>query len=532
MVVFSQLMELPSSITQAHQEIVNLHALMAMKESEFTSRIQLQSFEILRLQEKNAELVRKLYGASSEKRVVATRGDGLPQQGELSLGESVEPSAPEPTIAEPTTVSSHTRAPSKKKRLEGDLDPEGRFPEHLQRVPVVIDDGEAAGKVMSKKTTERLCVSPSQFYVEVITRVVRKHEDGTVVEPPARETPLPRRCVDVSFLVHVITMKFLWHLPLYRQEQMLKAQGIAISRNTLIRYVIDVATLLSRLYDELLKHVFMATEIFADETPVLVGKGKKGQRQFTESRFWPFLGNNSIVFLFAKTRAAKEIEPLLEAYKGYLQVDGYKVYETVARKFPDIVLVFCWAHARRKFIEAEKYFSKEAAEALRYIRVLYRIEGLGKESPPKLLRLRQRFSRRVLTLFKGWLDQQLSTPTLLPKSSLGTAITYTLARWEGLNRYTEDAALSIDSNPIERQIRPVAIGRKNWLFCASETGAESACILYSLIASCKLNGIDPHAYLVDVLNRINDHSQLRLQELLPHNWKPLEKIKTQNTPDG
>jgi transposase len=520
-------MEFPSDIAASHQEIVNLHALLQAREREFDQKASAQSYEILRLKEKNAELLRKLYGRSSEKRILATSSGVV--QGVLSLGEGVEAPARAVEPAAPKTAT--PKAPSKKVRLEGSIDEQGRFPDDLERRETVIDEGETAGAVMSTKVTERLCVEPSQFYVEVIKRVVRKQSDGSIVQPLTPEAVLPRRCVDASFLAYISIMKFQWHLPLYRQEQMLKSQGIRISRDTLIRYVIEVAQLLGRLYDTLLGSVFEAGNVFADETPVLVGKGTKGNRKYTESRFWPFLGNNSIVFVYAKTRAAKEIEPLLEAYEGYLQVDGYRVYETVANKFPDITLVFCWAHARRKFIEAEQYYPEDSKEALRYIRALYRIEEAGRASPEKIPRLRRRFSKKVLDLFKKWLDAKLQEPKTLPKSTLGGAISYALTRWEGLCRYTEDPILSIDSNPIERQIRPVALGRKNWLFCASEIGAEAACVMYSLIASCKLAGIEPHEYLTDVLSRINDHSQLTLHELLPQNWKPLPKKEEVRKPD-
>ena len=516
-------MESSCALPDSHEQISTLQALLASHKAE----IQKHSYEILRLKEKNAELLRKLYGRSSEKRILATSSGVV--QGVLSLGESVE----SPTRAvEPAAPKAATpRGPSKKARLEGALEEQGRFPDHLERRETVIDEGETAGAVMSTKVTERLCVEPSQFYVEVIKRVVRKQSDGSIAQPLTPEAVLPRRCVDASFLAYITIMKFQWHLPLYRQEQMLKSQGIRISRDTLIRYVIEVAQLLGRLYDTLLGSVFEAGNVFADETPVLVGKGTKGNRKYTESRFWPFLGNNSIVFVYAKTRAAKEIEPLLEAYEGYLQVDGYRVYETVANKFPDITLVFCWAHARRKFIEAEQYYPEDSKEALRYIRALYRIEEVGRASPEKIPRLRRRFSKKVLDLFKKWLDAKLQEPKTLPKSTLAGAISYALTRWEGLCRYTENAILSIDSNPIERQIRPVALGRKNWLFCASEIGAEAACVMYSLIASCKLAGVEPHEYLTDVLSRINDHSQLTLHELLPQNWTPLPKKEDVRKPD-
>jgi transposase len=449
---------------------------------------------------------------------------------ELGLGESAGSCDAPRSALPPVTVEKHVRAPSRKRRLEAEY-PDGKFPEHLPREVRVLDEGEEAGEVITTKITERLCVRPSELYVEEIRRVVRKNEEGEISQPPVPATPLPRRCVDASFLAHIILMKFLWHMPLYRQERMFRAQGVNISRETLIRYVIEVARLLGRLYNTLLASVFEAEVVFGDETPVLVGKGVKGQRSYSASRFWPFLGGGASVFIFARTRAAKEIEPYLSSYKGFLQVDGYKVYETIARAYPEIVLVFCWAHARRKFIEAQAYYPAEAKQALRYIGLLYTVEDRAKgQGSERVSALRARFSKRILALFKLWLDEKLSDPRLLPKSTLGEAVGYVLARWKGLCRYTEDPRLSIDSNPVEREIRPVALGRKNWLFCASETGAEAACVLYSLIASCKLAGVDPNAYLVDVLNRINDHSQLRLSELLPQNWKPIENIPENGRP--
>lgn len=512
---------LPENIQDSHKAIVNLHALLDLKEQDyFSAKAQNDAFvtDILLLKEKNALYLHKLFGASSEKLKFLASNDN--RQGILALS-----SVPEvlPAPAAQTTqveVPKHTRVIVKRK-LEGLLPEGNKFPEHLPREEAPpIDAGPEAGEVMSTKVTETLCVRPSQMFVRVTRRVVRKSEvTGVITQPAVPETPLPRTCVDSSFLAHIIIMKFLWHLPLYRQEQMLRLQGIQISRDTLIRYVISVAGLLGKLYDELLTHVLISESLFADETPVVVQKNGK----YTDSRFWPFLGDDSVIFIFAKTRAAKEIEPILKGFKGYLQVDGYTVYESLSNKYPEIILLFCWAHVRRKFADALKHYPAEANQALRFIQALYHVEALGKDDQAKRGRLRQKYSKKILSMMKVWLSKKINEPQTLPKSLLGEAIMYALNRWDGLLRYAENPKLSIDSNPVERAIRPVAIGRKNWLFCASETGAEAACVLYSLISTCKLQGINPSEYLTDVLDRINDHSQLKLKELLPHNWKPLEK---------
>lgn len=521
---------LPENIQDAHKAIVNLHALLDSKEQDFSStrtENDLLKTDNLLLKEKNALYLHRLFGASSEKLKVLASNDN--RQGVLALSNVPEVSPAPPAETSATTqveVPKHTRVIGKRK-LEGLLPEGNKFPEHLPREEAPpIDVGPEAGEIMSTKVTETLCVRPSQMFVRVTKRVVRKSEiNGVITQAPVPETPLPRTCVDSSFLAHIIIMKFLWHLPLYRQEQMLRLQGIQISRDTLIRYVISVAGLLGKLYDELLTHVLFSERLFADETPVAVQKNGK----YTDSRFWPFLGDDSVIFIFAKTRAAKEIEPILEAFKGYLQVDGYTVYESLSSKYAEIVLLFCWAHVRRNFSDAQKHYPTEANQALRYIQGLYRVEALGRGKPEKLGRLRQKYSKKILSMMKAWLSKKINEPKTLPKSLLGGAIMYALNRWDGHIRYVENPKLSIDSNPVERAIRPVAIGRKNWLFCASETGAEAACVLYSFISTCKLQGINPSEYLTDVLERINDHSQLKLSELLPHNWKPLQKNKIQET---
>lgn len=344
---------------------------------------------------------------------------------------------------------------------------------------------------------------------------------------------LERTTVDVSFLVYVILAKYQWHLPLYRQEQMLKSQEIRLSRDTLIRYVIACASLLKPIYVALGVELFQLSHLFGDETPVTVKLKEKG---YSETRFWAFMGELGCAFYHTPTRAFKEVEPLIKSFQGKLQCDGYTVYEKISKTFPEVVLVGCWAHARRKFIEAEQGGNPELAkEALRHIRALYRLERWFRDKelkPPDVVRLRRRHAQKILGLFQRWLKARASDPALLPKSLFMGAVHYTLKRWDALSRYVDDPQLAIDSNAIEREFRPVAIGRKNWLFCASEVGAESSAILYSLIASCRLANVDPWDYLTDVLERISEHPAARINELFPCNWTALiEREKTAQKTD-
>jgi len=497
---------LPSDILSSHKKIQELQ-----KENTF-------------LREQLSLTRAKYFGKSSEKRVAEVSDN------QLLLLQEVEDQRKPAAAKEAQTITVPAHQRKKRSSVEGRL-PEGvRFPEHLERVEEVIDE-PGVGELVVDKVSERLCARRSAFYVLRIVRRVRKTPEGKLVTPPLPTAVIERTTTDVSFLVSTILSKFEWHLPLYRQEQMLKAQGISLSRDTLIRYIISCASLLKPVYVALADALFEGAHLYSDETPVLVGKRKdKLSKKLTQSYFWGFLGKSGVVFYYTPTRAYKEIEPLIKSYSGHLQVDGYEVYEKLSYNYPEIVLVGCWAHARRYFIDAEKGGNaSDANKALRFIRALYRVEARIKKkslSPPKSVAIRQRFSKKILQLFHDWLKTQSTSLQILPKSLFGKAVSYTLTRWEALCRYTENAVLTIDSNPIERSIRPIALGKKNWLFCDSEIGAESAAILYSLIASCKMAGVDPWDYLTDVLERISVQPATKVAELIPENWKAL--IDTEN----
>jgi len=481
---------LPEDLPTAHQQLITLY-----RENEYLK-------EQLRLTRA------KYFGRSSEIRRMLSSDAQLLLFAKLPEGSETKESASGP-------VKAHTR----RKRVEGQL-PEGtRFPEHLLRVDEIIDEGQ--GEVVFEKVTERLAANASPFYVKRIIRRIRR-EDGRLSSPPVPPAVIERTGADVSFLSYLLVAKYVWHLPLYRQEQMLKAQGISISRDTLIRYVIALASLLKPIYVALGVELFSGEHLFGDETPVLVGKDKRGRKRYSESWFWAFLGESGCAFYHAPSRAFKEVEPLIKSFRGHFQSDGYNVYEKLCREYPEITMVSCWAHARRKFVDAEKGGNApEASQALRYIRALYHVEARIRESelkPPEALRLRQRFSKKILSLFRRWLKEKAQDPKLLPKSLFGTAVSYTQKRWEALCRYTDDAKLAIDSNAVEREIRPIALGKKNWLFCASEVGAEASAIIYSLIASCRLAQVDPFQYFSDVLERIAEHPASNLLQLIPANW--------------
>jgi hypothetical protein len=235
---------------------------------------------------------------------------------------------------------------------------------------------------------------------------------------------------------------------------------------------------------------------------------------------WVYIGDqDDVVFEYTSSRKRDGPETFLKGYRGYLQADAFSGYDRICAG-GEVIEVGCWAHARRKFFDAQSSHGVEANRVLKLIGRLYAVERRARDrevAPERLLAWRQRYSRRRLGRLRAELDR-LSL-SALPRSPLGQAIRYTLNNWKALTRYTDAAFLSIDNNHSERQIKQLVIGRKNWLFAGSEGGAENAAILFSLIVSCKLAGVDPFAYLRDVLMRIHTHPAERVQDLMPREWK-------------
>lgn len=503
-----------ASLSELQDKISSLEATVSDLRNQLTLR-----------DERIQKLLRQLFGCSSERRVLSEKGGA--EQLSLDLGET--PASPSVVTESTTEIKSHRRR-SGKLVVEGILDTDGKFPSELPRVEEILDDGEEAGQILFRKETERLEIEPPRLFVRKIIRIVRKNDDGIISQPTVPEVITARSTVGPSFLAYIIVSKLLWHLPLNRQEQMLKQYGIKLSRDRLIRYVIDVAQLLRPLHELLIKYILEQRQVFADETPVLVGKRGKGKNSYTKSYFWPLLGGNQIAIFYSADRRGAKVVDKLKKFCGFLQVDGYRIYEQVSELNDKLYLVFCWAHARRYFIDAEQRYPKIAKEALRYIRALYRVEAMCKHKKANaddIMRLRTRYSKRILVLFKVQLNRWAVDRSILPKSSLAIAIKYTLKRWQGLTIYITDPILSIDSNAIERAIRYIALGRRNWMFCASEIGAEALAILYSLVLSSKMCGHNPYAYLKDVLSRIAELNQKDLYLLLPMNWKPLDRATEQ-----
>jgi hypothetical protein len=331
---------------------------------------------------------------------------------------------------------------------------------------------------------------------------------------------------DVSFLAGLLIDKFLYHLPLYRQHQRLAAAGITVSRQWLTQQVLAVALLLAPIVTAQLAAIRACRVKAMDETPIKAGR--KGPGKLNNGYFWPIWGDTGgggdMVFLYFPSRAAMHVREGLGETAGKEDVllsDGYSAYARYAEQ-TGITLAQCWSHARRGFERAKDIEPTASAEALERIGALYAIERQIREqalSGAAKQAYRQQHAAPLVQAFFDWAEQQVRQAALLPSNPLTRALHYALERRAGLSVYLNDPDVPIDTNHLERALRPIPMGRKNWLFCWSEVGAEAVATIQSLIVSCQLHDIDPYDYLVDVLQRIDQHPARDIQQLTPRLWK-------------
>jgi transposase len=407
----------------------------------------------------------------------------------------------------------------------------GALPAHLPRIEKVVDVASTvcpgcSGALhrIGEDVAERLDIVPTQFRVLVVRRPkygCRSCQDVVVQAPaPARliEGGLPTEAT----IAQVLVSKYADHLPLYRQAQIYARQGVNLDRSTLADWVGRAAFLLRPVHERMLERLKTSAKLFADETtaPVLDpgrGRTKTGQlwAYARDDRPWAGTDPPGVAYVYAPDRKAERPTAHLDGFRGVLQVDGYAGYKLLAAH-GCVRLAFCWAHVRRRFYElAQGGPAPIASEALARIAAFYRIEVEIRGRPAEERRtVRQQRSRPLVEALEPWLREKLSL--ISQKSKLAEAIRYALARWPGLCLFLDDGRVEIDSNVVERSMRPIALNRKNALFAGSDGGAEHWATVASLIETCKLAGVDPHAYLADVITRIVEgHPQSRLDDLLP-----------------
>lgn len=428
----------------------------------------------------------------------------------------------------------------------------GALPKHLPREEVVIEPEDkscpccgGAMHVIGEDVAEQLDIVPAQFKVKV-TRRPRYGCRGceqAVVQAPAPERPIDGGMATEALIAHVLISKYADHLPLYRQAVIYARQGIALDRSTLAEWVGRACWWLSPLHQLLGTTVLSSPKVFADDTTVPVldpgrGKTKTGRlwAYARDDRPWQGELPPAVVYFYSANRKGEHPAEHLAGFSGVLQVDGYAAYKAIAQANnlaaagKDIVIAFCWTHTRRKFFDVHKASqSPIALEVLQRIAALYAIEDdiRGKTSDARR-EVRQIRSKPLVEDLKTWLMTKLGE--ISQKSELAKAIRYALNHWDGLGVFLEDGRVEMDTNTVERTMRPQKLTAKNSLFAGSDSGGRNWAMVASLIESAKLNGVEPFAWLTDVLERmVAGHPAKRLDELLPWNWK---RRPAQPTPGG
>jgi len=475
-------------------------------------------FKLTSLEQQLNQLQKMIFGTKHERFIPIENNPG-----QLSLGIQAEAVA-QSSITDAKKIS-YTRTTVEITEIKKDHPGRMKLPEHLERREMIIEpvDKSEGCKKIGEEVTEELEYEPGRLFVNRFVRPKYATPDNErVIIAPMFERPLPKAIAGPGLLSQIVIDKYVDHLPLYRQMERFKREGINIPYSTITDWISATCKLVTPLYDALIKLTLKSDYLHADESPIKVlDKDKKGQTH--RGYFWVY--HNSIerlvLFDYRQGRGREGPLEILKDFKGHLQTDGYAVYD-LFKGNEDITVLHCMAHARRMFFEAQDNDPLRASYAMEQIQKLYHVERKAKQenlSPEQILELRQTESVPLLEALGQWMkDQYLHT---LPRSPIGKALGYSIERWKELMMYTTDSKLNIDNNPVENSIRPVAIGRKNYLFAGSHEAAQRSAMLYSLMGTCKLHGIHPSVWLKDVLQRISNHPINKITELLPLNWKPI-----------
>lgn len=492
-------------------------------------RLALQTIEMMR---------RRMFGRSSEQTV--------PGQGTFDnlLAECDDLNGNSPQEAPETEKLQFER-----RKKNGNLNGRMKIPDHLERVEKFIDlpENEKTCPVtgqplvrIGEEITEQLAYKPGKLYAiryirpKYVSPDRRLGNEVGVKTAQLPEGPIDRCKADVSLLSHVLVSKYCDHQPLHRQQLIFSRHGMELPKSSMGDWVKRSADALKPLYDLIRKTVLASDYINADDTPVMFKSGKR--KESKKGRMWSYLcrindppddvlrSENKLMF-FDFTEDWSEQHPIkvLKNFKGSLQSDGYTGFQKITAR-DGVVQISCWAHARRKFYEAAKVGNKEAQCFVTLINTLYRIEhriaDMKKQGIPDCEILEHRKIRAGRTMNKFFRKVKLAV--LLPKSPLGKALTYARNQEHGLRNYVNELHFTPDNNAVENALRPLCLGKKNYMMLGSEYGGKTAAIIYTMIGSCKTNEVNPYEYLKDVLTRINSLPHKKLTELLPHNWKPLQ----------
>lgn len=466
--------------------------------------------QFLALKRRNEWLERQAFGRKSER--------VLPPQPEQTSLEGLLPEAAQPAAVPSGQVTvplvRHRSRPGPKplpkdlprRTVLHDVPPQQRVCAHCQ----------GALTLSGAHLHEELDYKPAVF--EVIEHVHPQYScpscAGETLMARRPSLPVEGARAGAGLLAHVLVAKYADHLPLERQEKIFSRHGVSIAKSTMVGWIAGCAEMLVPVVAAMKESVLASTYVLCDETTVPVLDKEKPGKSHTGYLWGYGDGTSAVVFDYQKSRSRAGPEAFLSGFKGYLHSDGYAAYDAIGKR-EGVAHLGCWAHARRKFFELSES-EPWAAEAVEKIRALYQVEREAKErqlDPEDIAALRKERSAPMLAELHAWLLERRER--LLPASGLRGAFEYTLGQWERLARYVEDGRLHIDNNFSERCIRPLVIGRKNWLFAGSHEGAKRAAVVYSLIGTCRLLDIEPFAYLRDVLARVSDYPAKGIADLTP-----------------
>lgn len=435
---------------------------------------------------------------------------------------------PDDKLGEHATIKTTLIQSFEKKKTKLNVNHPGRnpLPEGLRREVILLQpDGDVSNlKEVGQEIKEVLEYQPGELFVKQYVRpeYIKTTEDGlnakrVIASLPAM--PLEKSIAGASLLTHLLVSKWVDHQPVYRLLGILKRQNVIINHSTVYGWIKDAMALVEPVYNLHCKEVLNTHYLNADETTIKVlDKDKKGTTH--KGYYWVYYDTRRKLALFDYQPGRGAIYPqsMLHKFKGYLQSDGYDAYETFD-KIEGVTTLCCWAHARRKFYEAKDYDNSNAKTILEQIQQLYKIEAHCRDesfTPEQIKNYRHTHAIPILTALQKLLQDLLVKS--LPSSPLGKAISYTLRRWDKLCLYTTDGILQIDNNLVENSIRPVALGRKNYLFAGSHERAQDAAMLYSLFATCRLHNVNPEKWLTHLFENINNTKRDQLHLLLPQNY--------------
>ena len=483
-----------------------------------------------RLRERVQELTRQvewfkkqIFGQKSERRVV------LEDAHQLSLGSGLGV-LPEGVPPAGSPVAAHTRRQAQKPTAGEDES--GLFFDEA-RVPVeiiTVANPEAKGlnadqyEVIGEKVSHRLAQRPGSYVVlKYVRPVIKVKQSGRISSASAPGSVIEGSRADVSFVAGLLVDKFAYHLPLYRQHQRLGASGIEVSRQWLTQLVHAAGGLLEPIHEAQLDSIRDSRVKAMDETPIKAGRAGPGKMK--AAYFWPVYGErDELSFLYFPSREGKHVKQALGSSPppgAVLLTDGYRAYEQYTQAL-GITHAQCWAHSRRYFIEAQDIEPERSGQALDMIEGLYAVEKHIREQQltgQDKREYRIEHAKPIATRMFEWIRVQFDTQEFLPTSPFTKALAYVREREAGLRVYLHDPEVAIDTNHLERALRPIPMGRRNWLFCWTEIGAKYVGIVQSLLATCRLHQIDPYEYFIDVLQRVGQHPAAQVAQLTPRLWK-------------